>query len=140
MAQVAVRPAAPPVVKVVVIGLALLAVLNIVRAVVQVPYNLSHTSYGDAARILYVGLNAITVLFSLFVLLLAWFLWQGRQWAWITCMPLLGLAALWGGIMLLPPLVDGKFPGAGLTVLAVAVGMLLALTAPASARRFFTRR
>jgi hypothetical protein len=74
------------------------------------------------------------------MLVLAYFLWRGKLWAWITGITMLALAMPWGAIWLLVQLVDGGFPWLGLAVLVPALGLLLAMTVPGSARRFFFRK
>jgi hypothetical protein len=137
MAQAAVRPATPVVVLVVAGMLALLAVVNVVRVLVQVPMILADEDWDAGASRVFVVLNGFTVLFSAFLLLLAHFLRRGRLWAWITAITVLALTLPWGAVGFLAELVDDRIPWIGMVILLPALGMLLALTVPATARRFF---
>ena len=117
-----------------------LAVLNLLRTAVQVPMNLANGGYSDGARALFLVLNMIVVLLSLLAVLVAFHLLRGRIWAWVTAMVMLGVLVLFGLVFLLPQLIDGDFPWMGLVVLVPSLGLLLALTVPRSARRFFVRK
>ncbi|WP_328468114.1 hypothetical protein OHA21_50915 [Actinoplanes sp. NBC_00393] len=138
--QPAGKPAAPLVVRGVAALLAVIAVLNVVRAAVHVVTIYGDESWRASSRLVSAVLNGFTVLFSVFVLVLALCLWRGQMWAWITSITLCAVALPWGAIMLLPQLIGGDFPRIGLAILAPALLMLLALTVPGSARGFFKQR
>jgi hypothetical protein len=134
------RPGPPGIVRIVAGVLTVLGLLSIVRIVATVASNLSDASWDAGARAVFLVLNAIGFVFSALYLVLAYHLWRGRLWAWITAIVLLSLTVAVGGLVLLGDLTSNEPPWVALIIAVPAVVMLLALTVSGTARRFFTRR
>lgn len=132
--------ATPGVVRVIAGLFVLCGVLNVGRVGFQAARVIDDASWSSGARAAFLMLNAFTVLMSVLFLVLAVFLYRGKLWAWITAITVVALALPWGVIWLLIQLVDDRFPWLGLIVLVPGLTMLLGLTVPGSARRFFLRK
>jgi hypothetical protein len=86
-------------------------------------------------------LNSVVLIFSLFLLVLAYQVRRGRLWAWITSFVMLSPTILFGGILLLITVVGGGVPWAGASVVVVAsIAALLTLSVPRAVRGYFVRK
>lgn len=129
--------------RIVEIGAGLLAIVGAIsvgRVAYGVLNNLSQDGWGSGARTVFLVLNSIVLAFGLFILLLAYQVWRGRMWAWITSLVMLPFTLLFGGLLLLITAVGGAFPLAGIGVVTASLAALLVLTVPRTARDYFQRR
>jgi hypothetical protein len=87
-------------------------------------------------------LNSVVLIFSLFLLVLAYQVRRGRLWAWITSFVMLSPTILFGGILLLITVVGGGVPWACASVVVVvaSIAALLTLSVPRAVRGYFVRK
>ena len=125
------------------VGASLLAVLGVTsvgRVAYGVVVNLGQDQWSSGARAMFLFLNTIVLIFSLFILVLAHQVRRGRQWAWIAALIMLPFTTLLGALMLLITALGGAFPLAGATVVVSSLAALLTLTVPRAVRDHFLRR
>ncbi|MEV6596900.1 hypothetical protein AB0M36_08570 [Actinoplanes sp. NPDC051346] len=125
------------------IGASLLAIIG-VSGVGRVAYgvlvNLSEDGWSSGARAIFLVLNSITLVFSVFLLVLADQVRRGRMWAWIVSLVMLSFTILFAGLALLITVVNGGFPLLGAGVVAASLGALLVLTVPRTVRGYILRK
>ena len=125
------------------VGAGLLALVGLIiaaRVAYGVIQNARQDGWNPGARAVFLVLNAIMLLFGIFVLVLAACAQRGQLWAWITSMVVLPFMLLFGGIMLLIAVLGHAFPWAGGGLAVAAVAARLALTVPRACRDYFLRR
>jgi hypothetical protein len=111
------------------VGASLLAIVGIFcvgRVAYGVVVNLGEEQWSSGARAMFLFLNSIVLIFSLFVLVLAHQVRRGRQWAWIAALIMLPFTTLFGALMVLITAVGGSFPFAGAGVVVSSLAALLA--------------
>ena len=125
------------------IGASMLAILGLIivgRVAYGVLRNLSEDDWDSGARVVFLVLNSIVLVFGLLVMALAYQVRRGRMWAWILSLVLLPFALLFGGLMLLITVVGNAVPWAGTGVVLASAAALLTLTVPRPARDYFLRK
>jgi hypothetical protein len=94
----------------------------------------------SGARAVFLVLDAMVLIVSLFVLVLAYQVRRGRLWAWIVSLVVLPFATLFGALMVLITVVGHSVPWAGTGLVVSAVAAMLTLTVPRTARACFVRK
>ncbi|GAA0560704.1 hypothetical protein GCM10010172_49850 [Paractinoplanes ferrugineus] len=120
--------------------LAIVGVLSAGRVLYGVVVNLGQENWTAGARTVFLVLNSVVLIFSIFILVLADQVRRGRMWAWITSFPILISTMLVGSLMTLVTALSGQIPFAGVAILAAAVTALLTLSVPRATRDWFTRK
>ncbi|MFI5896277.1 hypothetical protein ACIA5D_39875 [Actinoplanes sp. NPDC051513] len=129
--------------QVVEIGASLVAIVGVFgvgRVAYGVVMNLAQDDWSGGARAVFLVLNSIVLLFSAFILALGYQVRQGRMWAWIVSLVMMPLSILFGGLMLLITVAGKSVPWAGTGIVLAAAAAMLILTAPRTARDYFTRK
>jgi hypothetical protein len=134
------EPQRPQVVEIGASLLAIAGLFSVGRVVYGVLMNLSQDDWDTGARAIFLVLNSIVLIFSLFLLVLAYQVRRGRLWAWITSFVMLPPTILFGGILLLITVVGGGVPWAGAGVVVASIAALLTLSVPRAARGYFVRK
>lgn len=120
--------------------LALGGAVSVGRVAYGVVVNLGLDDWDSGARAVFLVLNGIVLAFSLLLLVLAYQVWRGRPWAWITSLVILPFTILYGGLLLLVTVVNGAVPWAGAGVAGAALAALMVLTVPRTVRGYFQRK
>ncbi|AGZ41316.1 hypothetical protein [Actinoplanes friuliensis] len=124
-------------------GASLLAVVGVFsagRVAYGVVTNLGQNGWSTGARGVFLVLNAIVLIFALFILVLAWQVRRGRTWAWVVSLVLLPFTIFFGGLLLLITALNDMVPFAGIGVVLFSLAALLTLTVPRSVRDHLLRK
>lgn len=116
---------------------ALVGAISVARVGYGVLINLRQDDWDAGARVVFLVLNGIVLVFALVILLLAYHVGRGRQWAWITSLVMLPFTILFGSLLLLITVLGGAVPVAGVAVVAAAVAAMVTLIV---GRGYFLRR
>ncbi|MEU4237106.1 hypothetical protein [Actinoplanes sp. NPDC026619] len=124
------------------IGASLVAVVGVIsvgRVLYGVVVNLGQDQWSAGARGVFLVLNSFILLVGVFILVLAYHVRKGRMWAWITSLVVMTFTILFGALLLLITAVGGGIPLAGGGIVLVGIAAMVTLTAPRTARAYFSR-
>jgi hypothetical protein len=120
--------------------IAMVGAISVLRVGYGVVVNLRQHGWDTGARAVFLVLNSIVLLGALFVLLLAYQVFRGRLWAWITTLVVLPFTMLFGSLLLLITALNDRVPWAGTGVVVASVAALFGVTVPRSVRDHFLRK
>lgn len=119
--------------------LALLFALALIRMAVQLVLNVKWVVTEDG-HMLAPYLAAVGVILTALALGLAVKVWQGRTWAWVTLLVLLGLTAVISSFFAVVLIEEGSSAPYSLVVPVISLLLLLLLTVPRRSRAYFQGR